>query len=122
MKDRDTNRVTAEAVESADGMTLKAFVLDQVQPGAKVYTDNNWSYQGRANHETVNHSVEEYVDGQAHSNGIDSSWSPLNRGYHGTYREMSAKHLGRYVNDSPDGTTLRPRTPWTRWLLPSRTA
>ena len=38
MKDRETNRVTAEVVESTDGLTLQEFVLDQVADGAKVST------------------------------------------------------------------------------------
>ena len=99
MKDRDTNRVTAEAIESADGLTLKGFVLDQVEDGAKVYTDEHAGYRGLPNHQTVNHSVGKYVDDQAHTNGIESFWSMLKRGYHGTYHKMSGKHLGRYVNE-----------------------
>ena len=50
-------------------------------------------------HETVCHSVGEYVRGQAHVNGIESFWSMLKRGYHGTYHHMSAKHLDRYVTE-----------------------
>ena len=99
MKDRETNRVSAEAIESADGLTLKEFVLDQVEPGAKVYTDEHRAYQGLPNHQTVNHSVGKYVDDQAHTNGIESFWSMLKRGYHATYHKMSAKHLARYVNE-----------------------
>ncbi len=99
MKDRETNRVTAEAVESVDGLTLKEFVLDQVVDGAKVYTDENRGYQGLPNHETVNHSVKEYVDGMAHTNGIESFWAALKRGYHGVYHKMSAEHLDRYVGE-----------------------
>lgn len=34
-----------------------------------------------------------------HINGIESSWALLKRGYYGTYRRMSKKHLQRYVND-----------------------
>ena len=30
-KDRETNRVTAEAIESADGLTVKEFVLESGQ-------------------------------------------------------------------------------------------
>ena len=99
MKDRETNRVTAEVIESADGLTLKEFVLDQVTDGAKVYTDEHAGYRGLPNHQAVNHSVKEYVDGQAHTNGIESFWALLKRGYHGTYHKMSAKHLDRYVNE-----------------------
>ena len=62
-------------------------------------------------HETVKHSVSEYVNGMAHTNGIESFWSLLKRGYHGTYHHMREKHLARYVgelsgrhNDRPDTT------------------
>ena len=50
-------------------------------------------------HETVRHSVGEYVDGMAHTNGIESFWALLKRGYHGTYHHMSEKHLNRYVTE-----------------------
>ena len=50
-------------------------------------------------HESVKHSVKEYVNGQAHTNGIESFWALLKRGYHGTYHHMSPKHLSRYVNE-----------------------
>ena len=50
-------------------------------------------------HETVKHSISEYVNGMAHTNGIESFWSMFKRGYHGTYHHMSKKHLGRYVTE-----------------------
>ena len=33
----------------------------------------------------------------AHTNGIESHWAMLKRGYVGVYHQMSAKHLPRYV-------------------------
>lgn len=33
----------------------------------------------------------------AHTNGIESYWAGLKRGYTGTYHHMSLKHLARYV-------------------------
>ena len=39
-------------------------------------------------HETVKHSVGEYVDGMAHTNGIESFRALLKRGYYGTYHHM----------------------------------
>ena len=45
----------------------------------------------------MRHSVSEYVKGQAHTNGIESFWSLLKRGYYGTYQKMSPAHLNRYV-------------------------
>ena len=35
----------------------------------------------------------------AHTNGIESFWAMLKRGYHGTYHQMSPKHLDRYVTE-----------------------
>ena len=48
-------------------------------------------------HEAVKHSVKEFVKDMAHTNGIESFWSMLKRGYVGTYHKMSFKHLGRYA-------------------------
>ncbi len=66
------------------------------------YTDDHGGYDSLwldFEHESVKHSVREYVRGQAHTNGIESFWSILKRGYYGTYHSMSAKHLNRYVNE-----------------------
>ena len=50
-------------------------------------------------HEAVNHSVGEYVDGMAHTNGIESFWSMLKRVHKGTFHKISPKHLQRYVSE-----------------------
>lgn len=99
MKDRESNQVTATTVDRTNAPTLQMFILGQTAHGAKVYTDEHKGYLGLPNHESINHSVGKYVDGMAHTNGIESFWAMLKRGYHGTYHRMSAKHLGRYVNE-----------------------
>ena len=98
-KDRATNRVSAAVVKNVDQPTLQGFVAENVEPGTKVYTDDHGGYEGLLNHETVHHSVKEYVNGQAHTNGIESFWAMLKRGYVGTYHRMSPKHLHRYVDE-----------------------
>ncbi len=99
VKDRATGQVSARVVARTDGPTLKGFVRSRIAQEADVYTDEHGAYMGLANHETVAHGVGEYVNGQAHTNGIESFWSLLKRGYYGTYHRMSPKHLQRYVNE-----------------------
>jgi transposase-like protein len=77
------------------------FIGKNVVGGSTVVTDDFRSYRGLHGyqHLTVKHSVGEYVKHQAHTNGIESFWALLKRGYYGIYHHMSAKHLHRYVNE-----------------------
>ena len=97
IKDRKTKRVRAAVVANTDADTLQGFVAESTAPEALVYTDGETGYAGLQRHESVKHSVGEYVRGQAHTNGIESFWSLLKRGYYGTYHKMSPKHLDRYI-------------------------
>ena len=99
MKDRDTKQVHARVIEQTDRPTLSGFVNTHVEPGTRVYSDEHSGYDWVPHREVVRHSVKEYVRDQAHTNGIESFWSLLKRGYVGTYHQMSTKHLGRYVNE-----------------------
>ncbi len=47
----------------------------------------------------VNHSTGEFVNGEAHTNGIESVWALLKRGYYGTFHNFANKHIERYVNE-----------------------
>ncbi|MDE2828243.1 MAG: IS1595 family transposase [Bacteroidota bacterium] len=100
-KDRETNQVQAQVVPDTTAKTLTGFVYDASEEEAQIYTDDARAYQAlkRAAHATVKHSVGEYVSGMAHTNGIESFWALLKRGYYGTYHKMSTKHLQRYVNE-----------------------
>ena len=110
-KDRETNRVTAKAIERKDRETMQGFVASHAEPGAKVYTDEAGGYHGMTgfDHEKVNHNVGEYVRDQAHTNGIESFWAMLKRGYHGTFHHISPKHLHRYVSEFATRHNLRER-------------
>ena len=99
VKDRATGKVSAAVVESTDGPTLRGFVADHTTRDATVYTDEHAAYRGLPNHEAVKHSVGEYVRDQAHTNGVESFWALLKRGYYGTYHRLSPKHLARYVSE-----------------------
>ena len=99
-KDRETNQITAMPIEFTDRVTLQGFVHRHTAPGAMVYTDDAQAYVGlRRSHKAVKHSAKEYVDGMAHTNGMESFWAMLKRGYQGVYHQFSAKHLHRYVGE-----------------------
>ena len=109
-KDRDSGNVTAQVVARTDKHTLQSFVIDKASLGAVVYTDDHGAYAGLPfPHETVKHSVKEYVHGKAHTNGIESLWAMLKRGYVGVYHQMSVKHLDRYVQEFTGRHNHRPQ-------------
>ena len=102
-KDRETKQVAARVIAEVDGQTLNSFVDGHTSPEADVYTDGSTAYKGRENHESVKHSIGEYVryleDATVHTNGVESFWSMLKRAHKGTFHKLSAKHLQRYVNE-----------------------
>ena len=99
-KDRATNKVNARVIENTDKGTLQDFVAENAKPDAVVYTDDAAAYEGIPNpHQSVKHSVSEYVNGMAHTNGIESFWSMLKRAHKGTFHKISPKHLQRHVNE-----------------------
>ena len=99
IKDRSTNKITAAVVPEATKARLEHFIDQHKTPGAKTYTDESPVYKSQTNHESVNHSAGQYVRGQAHTNGMESFWAMLERGFDGVYHHMSADHLHRYVNE-----------------------
>lgn len=107
-KDRASNQVRATVVERTDAETLQAFVANHAAKCAQVFTDEASGYKGIPNpHETVKHSVGEYVREQVHTNGVESFWAGLKRAHKGTFHKMSPKHLRRYVVEFADKHNVR---------------
>ena len=111
IKDRGSNRVSVKVVEGTGKNELQGFVRERAATGATLYTDESRSYKGIPGyeHEAVNHSTSEYVRDQAHTNGIESFWAVLKRGYHGTFHKISPKHLDRYVAEFATRHNMRAR-------------
>ena len=101
VKDRTTGRVSAAVVQATDAPMLQGFVRSRIAQEADVYTDDAAAYRGLPNHETVAHSIGEYVREQAHTNGIESFWSMLKRGY--------LRHLSPHVPQAPEPLRHRVR-------------
>jgi len=80
---------------------LQTEIRKHVEAGSALYTDFLLSYDGLASeyaHKVVDHAVE-YVNGRAHTNGLENFWSLLKRGISGTYVSVEPFHLFRYLDE-----------------------
>ena len=82
MKDRDSNQVSAPVVPNTKSETMSRFIMEHVEPGAKIYTDDALTYHALPNHETVKHSVGEYVRGKAPHQRRGVLLEPVEAGAH----------------------------------------
>ena len=107
MRESEMGLMYVEVVERSDRDTLVSFVHRYTRSKTKVYTDEAPPYRSvRRPHGTVNHSGHRYVEGYATTNGIESFWAVLKRGY-STYHSWSRKHLHRYVREFVSRHNLR---------------
>ncbi|ORU93916.1 MAG: hypothetical protein A6F72_07860 [Cycloclasticus sp. symbiont of Poecilosclerida sp. N] len=82
MKERG-GKVKAMVIDRTNKQTLQGKIHSNIQAKSIVVTDDFRGYLGLSgfNHKTVNHSAKEFVNGLAHTNGIESVWAVLKRGY-----------------------------------------
>jgi len=96
-------RAKGMTVAANNQVTLEFAILDNVEEGAVIHTDDARSYRGLRHlgyeHETVNHVAHEYVRDDVTTNGIEAVWALLKRGIYGTFHHVSEKHLDRYVRE-----------------------
>ena len=96
--------VRLERIPNVRRKTLHAFIQRNVKDEAEaIYTDELKSYIGveddDTRHRTVNHSAEEWVVGDIHTNSIEDVWSLFKRSIVGTFHKMSIKHMDRYLEE-----------------------
>ncbi|MES2029654.1 MAG: IS1595 family transposase [Pseudomonadota bacterium] len=88
-------------VAVADKATVTKIVTDNIHHETILYTDESRLYTGLAfdfdGHETVKHSIGEYVRGVVHTNTIEGVFSIFKRGMKGNYQHCAEKHLHRYL-------------------------
>ncbi len=96
-------KVEAMLIDNTDQHTLQTAIHRNINVGSQLYTDDHRGYAGLDGvlyqHKSVKHSANEYVNGMAHTNGIESVWAVLKRGVNGTYHNITTKHLQRYVGE-----------------------
>jgi transposase-like protein len=87
--------------------TLAQFIKDNVSTDVDVLVTDEWSAYPDAmrrtgmesKHKTICHRGRVYVDGNIHTNTVESAFSLLKRGIIGTWHRISAKHLAAYLEE-----------------------
>jgi transposase-like protein len=94
-------KVRSFHVPEVNGKTLAPILFAQLDKKSALMTDECGQYYhaGKvfARHEKVNHTADEYVRGDAHTNTVEGYFSILKRGIVGTYHHVSQQHLKRYL-------------------------
>ena len=94
-------KVRSHHVPSVTAKNLGPILETQLDGATVVYTDEGATSKnlGRKyeKHDSVNHSIGEYVRGDVHTNTIEGYFSILKRGINGTYHHVSQQHLKRYL-------------------------
>jgi transposase-like protein len=95
------SRVRSHHVPAVTAETLRPIIQAQIDGATVVYTDEGATSRslGRLfeKHDSINHSIGEYVRGDVHTNTIENYFSILKRGINGVYHHVSQQHLKRYL-------------------------
>ena len=92
----------ARKIPTRSRQILTGIVRERVEKGSKVFTDELAAYNSLANthkHHSVNHSAEEWVRGDIHTNSIENAWSLFKRSIIGSFHKISEKHLDAYLDE-----------------------
>jgi transposase-like protein len=96
-------KVRSRHVKDVNSKTLRPILEEQIDYASHLVTDTARMYPsigGRfAQHSMVNHTLNEYVRGEAYTNTVESYFAILKRGIIGTFHHVSAEHLKRYVGE-----------------------
>lgn len=94
-------KVRSVHVPSVSADTLRPILAEQLHSASRVMTDEAGQYKSLTKmfktHNSVVHSIGEYVRGEAHTNTVEGYFSIFKRGMNGTYQHCSQKHLKRYL-------------------------
>ena len=116
IKDRATGKVRLQVLNDTTRKSLFNMIDKYVKPEAVKFTDGHAGYKGLSNHKAVQHNIGQWVDQNAHTNGIESVWAMLKRGYIGTFHRLSVH--APCTDTSPSlkgGTTFESWIPSIRW-------
>jgi transposase-like protein/IS1 family transposase len=88
--------------------TLAQYIKENVSADVEVMMTDEYPAYPKAmiragikggQHKTIRHRDKVYVDGDIHTNTVESAFSLLKRGIMGTWHKISAKHLPAYLEE-----------------------
>src|SRR5713101_2140743 len=94
--------------EDAKSGTLAKYIKENISEDVDVIMTDEYSAYPDAldkagvpkeKHKTIRHRERVYVDGDIHTNSVESAFSLLKRGIIGTWHRVSAKHLPAYLDE-----------------------
>jgi transposase-like protein len=94
--------------DDAKSGTLAKYIKDNVSSDVDVMVTDEFPAYPKAmitagvhgsKHKTIRHKSKVYVDGDIHTNTIESAFSLLKRGIVGSWHKISAKHLAAYLDE-----------------------
>ena len=95
--------VFTKVIPPASRKSLIPPIIERLRPGTRISTDEWGPYRILKklgyDHDTVNHSADEWVRGATHVNSIEGFWSQLKRSIRGTHVHVSRKHLPKYLGE-----------------------
>lgn len=94
--------LVAKVTKDTTSETLSSLISTFVKPDIILFTDENSAYNqiGRVYERYyVDHGKRQYGNGDITTNRIEGAWTILKRMYHGTYINLSKKHLQKYVDE-----------------------
>lgn len=99
MLERETKRIRAFVMPNVTKGNMHQAIEERIAPSTIIYTDELKIYTKLKNHfhEQVQHGKGQYVNGDVHTNSLESFWALLKRSYKGVHHYMSPKHLDWYV-------------------------
>ena len=93
--------------EDAKSGTLAQYIKENVSEDVDVIVTDEYTAYPTAmrklklteKHKTIKHKAKIYVDGEIHTNTVESAFSLLKRGIIGSWHRISAKHLESYLQE-----------------------